>query len=206
MKVWKYKSYDEYVTAQVNGNLSKYKSHSYVDGGIIGGIVEYMISNNHYPKFGLCHGTRRGLEQQYFIDWFKSKNINVSVLGTEISSTATEFKNTIQWDFNEIKDEWVNNVDFVYSNSFDHSFEPGKTIDVWMRCLNDGGMCFIEWSDDCLTNREMDPIAGTLDEWISFFNTKYKVVDVLHGITKSGTRDYRAADGASRRNIIIIKK
>lgn len=200
MKVWKYKSYDEYVTAQVNGNLGKYKSHSYVDNKVIGGIVRYMTSNNVNPSFGLCHGTRRGLEQQYFIDWFKSQNISVSVLGTEISPTATEFKNTIQWDFNEVKDEWVNNVDFIYSNSFDHSFNPTKTIDAWMSCLKDGGLCFIEWSKDCLTNRPMDPVAGTLDEWVDFFNTKYSVVDILESTKESGT------DGASKRNIIIIQK
>ena len=200
MKVWKYKSYDEYVTAQVNGNLGKYKSHSYVDNKVIGGIVHYMTSNNVNPSFGLCHGTRRGLEQQYFIDWFKSQNISVSVLGTEISPTATEFKNTIQWDFNEVKDEWINNVDFIYSNSFDHSFNPTKTIDAWMSCLKDGGLCFIEWSKDCLTNRPMDPVAGTLDEWVDFFDTKYNVVDILESTKKS------AADGASKRNIIIIQK
>ena len=200
MKVWKYKNYDEYVDTQVMGNLAKYKSHSYVDAKIIGGIVNYMISNKLEPTFGLCHGSRRGLEQEYFVNWFKSQNIDVSVLGTEISPTATEFKDTIQWDFNEAKDEWINSVDFIYSNSFDHSFNPSKTIDVWMSCLRDDGMCFVEWSDDCLKNRPMDPVAGTLEEWESLFNKKYKVVDVLQQHTKG------RVDGASQRYIIVIKK
>ena len=200
MKVWEYKNYDEYVDAQVMGNLAKYKSHSYVDTNIIGGIVNYMISNKLKPTFGLCHGSRRGLEQEYFVNWFKSQNIDVSVLGTEISPTATEFKDTIQWDFNEAKDEWINGVDFIYSNSFDHSFNPSKTIDVWMSCLRDDGMCFVEWSDDCLKNRPMDPVAGTLEEWESLFNKKYKVVDVLQQHTKG------RVDGASQRYIIVIKK
>lgn len=200
MKVWEYKNYDEYVDAQVMGNLAKYKSHSYVDTNIIGGIVNYMISNKLKPTFGLCHGSRRGLEQEYFVNWFKSQNIDVSVLGTEISPTAAEFKDTIQWDFNEAKDEWINGVDFIYSNSFDHSFNPSKTIDVWMSCLRDDGMCFVEWSDDCLKNRPMDPVAGTLEEWESLFNKKYKVVDVLQQHTKG------RVDGASQRYIIVIKK
>lgn len=200
MKVWEYKNYDEYVDAQVMGNLAKYKSHSYVDTNIIGGIVNYMISNKLKPTFGLCHGSRRGLEQEYFVNWFKSQNIDVSVLGTEISPTASEFKDTIQWDFNEAKDEWINGVDFIYSNSFDHCFNPSKTIDVWMSCLRDDGMCFVEWSDDCLKNRPMDPVAGTLEEWESLFNKKYKVVDVLQQHTKG------RVDGASQRYIIVIKK
>jgi len=202
MKVWEYNNYDEYVDAQVKGNLAKYKSHSYVAKNIIGGIVEYMISNNLHPKFGLCHGTRRGLEQEHFINWFKSQNIDVSVLGTEISPTANEFKNTIQWDFNEIKNEWVNDVGFIYSNSFDHSFNPTKTIEAWMKCLTDGGMCFIEWSADCLKNRPMDPVAGTLEEWVEFFNKEYKVIDVLEHNVNSG----RGVAGARTRNIIVIQK
>ena len=200
MKVWKYKNYDEYVDAQVKGNLAKYKSHSYVDKGIIGNVVKYMISNDLKPKFGLCHGTRNGLEQKYFIDLFSSNGINVSVLGTEISHTALEFKNTIQWDFNKVKDDWIENVDFIYSNSFDHSFNPTQTIDAWMSCLTNNGFCFIEWSDDCLKNRPMDPVAGSLDEWVEFFNKKYKVVDVLKD-TKTQTKT-----GASVRYIIVIKK
>ena len=200
MKVWEYNSYDEYEDAQVTGNLAKYKSHSYVDNHIIGGIVNYMISNKLKPTFGLCHGSRRGLEQEYFVDWFKSQNIDVSVLGTEISPTAAEFKNTIQWDFNEVKDEWVNGVDFIYSNSFDHSFNPSKTIDAWMGCLRDGGMCFIEWSNDCLKNRPMDPVAGTLEEWELFFNEKYTVVDILNGVTNG------RVDGAPNRHIIVVQK
>lgn len=201
MKVWKYNNYDEYVDAQVKGNLAKYKSHSYVEKNIISNIVQYMISNNLHPKFGLCHGSRRGLEQEHFINSFKSKDIEVSVLGTEISPTANEFKNTIQWDFNEIKDEWVNSVGFIYSNSFDHSFNPTKTISAWMKCLTDDGMCFIEWSDDCLNNRPMDPVAGTLEEWVEFFNKKYKVIDVLEESVTEGL-----VVGAKRRNIIVIQK
>ena len=66
----------------------------------------------------------RVVEQQYFKDSFSKLNINVNVLGTEISSTATNYPNTIEWDFHDVKEEWVSNVDIVYSNSIDHSYKP----------------------------------------------------------------------------------
>lgn len=40
------------------------------------------------PKFGLCHGTKRGDEQQWFIKYLGPE---VTVLGTEIAEHATEF-------------------------------------------------------------------------------------------------------------------
>ena len=64
------------------------------------------------PKTILCHGTRRGLEQQYIIEYFENIE-NLEVIGTEISYTATQFPNTIEWDFHEVKDEWIGNVDIM---------------------------------------------------------------------------------------------
>ena len=70
-----------------------------------------------------------------------------------------------------------------------------------MKCLTDDGMCFIEWSVDCLKNRPMDPVAGTLEEWVEFFNKEYKVIDVLeHNVNSDGVA------GARTRNIIVIQK
>jgi hypothetical protein len=94
------------------------------------------------PKFGICHGTRRGLEQT----WFRKYLNSCEVIGTEISDTAAEFAHTIQWDFHETKPEWIDAVDFIYSNSFDHSYDPEKCLNAWMRCVRPGGVCIIEHS------------------------------------------------------------
>ncbi|MEJ0015745.1 MAG: hypothetical protein WDN25_04115 [Acetobacteraceae bacterium] len=48
------------------------------------------------------------------------------MLGTEISDTATQSSTTIQWDFHEVKPEWLNSVDFIYSVSWDHRYDPVK--------------------------------------------------------------------------------
>lgn len=204
MRVWKYNSYDEYVDTQVKGNLTKYKSHSYVDNKIIGGIVQYVISNKLHPQFGLYHGIRRGFEQQYFIDWFKSQNINVSVLDTEISPTTTKFKNTIQWDFHEVKLKWINSIDLIYSNSFDHSYKPTECLKSWMSCLRKDGICVIEYSEICDTKSGItDSFGASLDEYKEFISKEYNILEIL---TNNGIKDFGKSYKGLRYYILISKK
>ena len=61
-------------------------------------LSEYIRKNINIVKFGLCHGTRTGKEQE----WFR-KYLSCDVVGTEISETATQFPFTIQWDFHKSK-------------------------------------------------------------------------------------------------------
>lgn len=72
---------------------------------------------------------------------------NDSVLGTEISDTAQWIKSTIQWDFHDVKDEWVSAADFVYSNSLDHSFAPKFALEQWMKAVDKHGVLLIEHSE-----------------------------------------------------------
>lgn len=109
--------------------------------------------------FAICHGTRQGLEQKWF-----SEALGCEVIGTEISSTAEEFPATIQWDFHEVKDEWVGNVGFVYSNAFDHSYAPDKCLEAWMSCIRPGGYCVLEHSTKHSPEKanELDPFGADL--------------------------------------------
>ncbi len=120
-------------------------------------LSEYIKTHNKNPRFGLCHGTRRGKEQE----WFR-KYLNCDVIGTEISETADRFPNTIQWDFHEVKPEWLESVDFIYSNSFDHSYDPEKCLKAWMSCLSKRGICILEHSSDHEPQEanELDPFGA----------------------------------------------
>ncbi|HMN50897.1 MAG TPA: class I SAM-dependent methyltransferase [Xanthobacteraceae bacterium] len=89
----------------------------------------------------LCHGTRNGAEQKFF-----HEATGAEVLGTEISDTATQFPMTIQWDFHEVKPEWNGAWDVVFSNSWDHAFDPRKAIGNWLTCVRPGGALVVEWS------------------------------------------------------------
>ena len=106
-------------------------------------IVKDIQKNIKNIKFGLCHGSRRGDEQNSL-----SKALYCEVLGTDIADSATDFPNSIQWDFHEIKDEWIDNVSFIYTNSIDHAYDPIRAIRNWMKCLHVTGCIYIELGED----------------------------------------------------------
>lgn len=204
MKIYNYSSYEEYVNAQIEGNTRKIKN-SYVDPNSIDMLVKHLHTTyNLEPNMVLCHGTRRGLEQSYFQKAFSEYNVQSNVIGTEISPTASEFPNTIQWDFHNVKDDWVGNVDLVYSNSFDHSFKPVDCLDAWMSCLTKNGKCVIEYSTECDTKSgKTDPFAATLDEYREFIERKYVIDDI---ITNKGLKDDGLTYKGLRYFIIISNK
>ena len=119
--------YRQYVGVQEAGNLRKLES-VWANEEVISRLSAFLVANCVNLRFGLCHGTRRGLEQK----WFAEKT-GAAFLGTEISSSAIEFPNTIQWDFHEVKPEWIGAVDAISSNSWDHAYEPKKCFRAWMK-------------------------------------------------------------------------
>jgi len=133
-----------------------------------------------YVEKGICHGTRRGQEQKWF-----SEKLNADVFGTEISDTACSFPKTLQWDFHEVKEEWLGQFDFIYSNSFDHSYDPQKCLNSWMSCLKSGGLCIIEHSSLHTPKgvTELDPFGVSLEYFpylvLSWAKGAYFVTDIL---------------------------
>ena len=148
--------YATYRRVQEEGNKRKLQTVWVLEENIVF-LSAYLKSVVGSPRFGICHGTRRGKEQEWF-----GKRMRCDVIGTEISDTATQFPNTIQWDFHETKPEWLDATDFIYSNSFDHSYDPEKCLNAWMSCLRTGGLCILEHSDHSgpLGARELDPFGA----------------------------------------------
>lgn len=141
MEIFKYKNYEDYVQAQIDGNLKKIDrlvktGNSYVQQGVITRIV----AEKPEAKTVLCHGTRNANEQKFF----KNALPDAFVIGSEISTNAEQFPMTVQHDFNKQRKEWVNSFDIVYSNSFDHSITPVETLEIWRDQLNDTGTLFLE--------------------------------------------------------------
>lgn len=132
---------EAYRRIQTEGNKRKIDSVWVIEENIAY-LSHYLKQRLGDLRFGLCHGTRRGLEQS----WFRKYLEGCEVIGTEISDTATQFPHTIQWDFHEVKDEWIGAVDFIYSNSFDHSYDPEKCLNAWMSCVRQNGLCILEHS------------------------------------------------------------
>lgn len=139
--------YTAYKAAQIKTNHRKI-DHVGPPRELIETIATYIKAHVPHVSFALCHGTRRGNEQRYFREC-----LHAEVMGTEISDTAREFPYTIEWDFHDIKEEWIESVDFIYSNSLDHSYDPVRCLQQWMRCLKVGGICVLGYS----TNHSIEP-------------------------------------------------
>jgi hypothetical protein len=170
MKYIKSKSYDAYVKAQTERNKEKINA-VWIQDTEIKEIVNYIKDHKFEFHKGVCHGVRNGYEVKQF-----RALLNCDIIGTEISDTASQFENVIQWDFHNIKDEWIDNIDFIYSNSYDHSYDFEKCLDSWMKCLTSVGRCFLEHS-----NGHLEPSSGadcfgiSKKELIELIEKKYKI-------------------------------
>lgn len=146
--------YEKYKQIQIAGNQHKIDNVWVLEENVAF-LADYITKTIGKVEFGLCHGTRRGKEQE----WFR-KYLGCDVIGTEISDTAEQFPNTIQWDFHEVKPEWIDAVDFIYSNSFDHSYDPKECLRSWMRCIRKNGICIIEHTPEHESATELDPFGA----------------------------------------------
>lgn len=164
MKIYQYKNYDEYVDAQTDANTRKIK-YVWVQKDTINLIKKYIPTASKI----LCHGTRNGKEQEYFIEEYG----NVYVIGSEISHTAVKFPNTVQHDFNLSREEWVNIFDIVYSNAIDHSYDPKTALQIWKNQLCENGKLCLEVALDPNDNksRPSDPVE---------FENEIEIVNLLN--------------------------
>jgi hypothetical protein len=188
--------YELYKRVQSEGNRHKI-DEVWVREENIEFLADYITSTVGRPAFGICHGTRRGKEQE----WFR-KYLQCDVIGTEISDTAEQFPHTIQWDFHEIKDEWLDAADFIYSNSFDHSYDPEKCLNAWMRCVKNGGVCIIEHTSGHEHATRLDPFGAHISQMpyliLLWGKGAFYVRDIIDAPSKP--------DGIDYIRYIIIKK
>lgn len=146
-------------------------------------ISSYLVSKRGELEFkGICHGTRIGKE----VEWFNHHLPTGShVIGTDIEESASKYANTITHDFHEVKNEWLNNFDFIYSNSHDHAKDPKQAIAGWLSSINDEGFLFLEHcrshgkkyqdNSDCW-GVETEILPFVLLRW---FKGDYAIVDMI---------------------------
>ena len=132
--------YDLYKECQVSLNVAKINSPG-PDRRAMKSLYDNVVKKygKEVIEYGVCHGTRRGSEQRHLRELTGCDQI----FGTDISHTANQFDNTIEWDFHEIKEEWVGKFDLVYSNSLDQSYDPVHCLRQWLKTLSPGGICVI---------------------------------------------------------------
>lgn len=176
ISLYKYKDYTQYLEEQIKANVRKINS-SWVQEEDIKFLSNYIKNNNISYENILCHGTRQGYEQMYFLKYLQDIKY---IIGTEISHNASNYAHTIQHDFHEIREDWVNKFDIVYSNSWDHSFDPYKSLNSWIKSTKLNGVLIIEWSTDCINIKISDPFGASLETYKQIFNKcNLKIIDIL---------------------------
>lgn len=159
MKIYKYESYEDYVAAQTEANVRKIKN-VWVKESTISDISK----NSPFASAIICHGTRNATEQKYFKKYFP----NAEIIGTEISYTAKDFPMTVQHDFHELLQEWNDHFDILYSNSFDHSYDPEKCLSTWKSQIHSNGRIYIEisFNNDINRSKKSDPLEISESEFL----------------------------------------
>jgi hypothetical protein len=164
VKVYKYRSYDEYVSAQKSAFKRKYKNVWAIEENIAA-ISEYLKPLN--PQRGLCHGVRQGWE----VKWFRQYLPSCETIGSEIGHAIKPW--VFKWDFNQVHPEWIGAFDFVYSNSFDHAYDPRQTLTLWSKQARQGGRIILEYDRRQEHTGEIsksvnptDPVSIKVDELI----------------------------------------
>ena len=156
-KIHKYKNYDEYKDTQIFFNKQKINK-VWADENTLKIISNFLKENIKSEKIkGLCHGSRNGFEQKCFINEIP----NAEVIGTDISETANDYDNSIVHDFHDEKKDWIENFDFVYSNSLDQSYDPEKALNTWINQVKKDRYVIIEHSDQhgVISSGKMDPFG-----------------------------------------------
>ena len=157
VKIHKYNNYEEYKKTQVYFNKKKIDK-VWADEKTLKTISDFLKSHISSANLhGLCHGSRNGFEQNFFNNEIK----NSSIIGTDISETAINYQNSIVHDFHDEKVEWINNFDFVYTNSLDQSYDPKKALNVWLNQIKKDRYIIIEHSDQhgVISAGKMDPFG-----------------------------------------------
>ena len=137
---------------------------------------------------GICHGTRTGAEQKMLQDELPKGSF---IFGTEIEPSAKNISNTLIWDFHDIKKEWENKFDLIYSNSHDQAHNPKKALKNWIKSLKKGGLLFLEHSrgHGRLRANHIDPwgVETEILPWvlINWSNKEFCIYDCIQPIDVS---------------------
>ena len=93
---------------------------------------------------------------------FGNIGVNSSV-GVEINPQASR-KDIWIGSFDEMPENWYGRFRIIYTNAFDHSFDPNNTIEIWKKYLAKGGFMIFCFPEDQIP-QEIDPVGKvTLDD------------------------------------------
>jgi hypothetical protein len=195
----KYSSYEEYARVQTHWNKVKLNS-VWADEGTLTRVKNILFDEFGDAKkiVGICHGTRNGFEQNFL----RKLSGKLEVIGTDISDTANNYDNSVQWDFHDANSDWNENQDFIYTNSLDQSWKPHVAVQTWLSQLKQNGLLIIEHTESHGASgaSEMDPF-GVRPKVMPYVLTMWfgSQISISHTTAKKSNMDLQAC-------LFVIKK
>ena len=199
LTLYQYPDYETYRAVQIAGNKTKLKRQFVKESHVLT-LAKAIDAAIGPVTFGLCHGTRRGLEQAWFTKHLQG---HPEVVGTEISDTASQFPNTVQWDFHDRNSEWAGKADFVYSNSWDHAFDPSLAFAAWVESLRPGGLVLLDHTREQTPEsaNALDPFGVTYERLVAMLEDQFR--EIAQFIP---TIDTRRTNPEYRARVVILQK
>jgi hypothetical protein len=179
MKILSFESYDEYRRIQSAASSVKH-GQVYAEDPELKRIAAHFRSLGFESGRGLCHGVRNGYE----VRKLRALLPGVDIIGTDISETAATITHCISWDMHEIKPEWVRAIDFIYSNSWDHTYDPNLLFTRWSESLSPRGRLYLSYTDlhserGVTETTKIDAFGCSLDELIRLLQRTFVLDDLL---------------------------
>ena len=201
----KYSSYEEYARVQIHWNKKKL-NNIWADEVTLRRVKDILFNEFGESKKinGICHGTRNGFEQNFF----RSLSDNFNVFGTDISETAENYENSIQWDFHNVNSDWKENQDFIFTNSLDQSWQPHIAVETWLSQLNQKGLLIIEHTEAHGPSEasKMDPFGikpvvmpYVLSMWFG------SQISISHSVAKKSNMNLNAWLFVIKKNVATVK-
>lgn len=164
-----YKDYDSYYRSQARTHARKKDGVVWVRREEVQEISQYLFRSFTFDTEsmkGLCHGVRCGKELELFRECVA---VNLEIIGTDI--LEKDNPDIVKHDFHDVKEEWIGAFDFVYTNSFDHCYDPAKCVKAWLGQLKPNGLLFVEWSKYSMGIRGGDCFSASLHEYMQILDT-----------------------------------
>ena len=179
MKLLTFRDYDEYKQVQAAANELKFHN-VFAEDPELRRIASHFSARVKNARTGLCHGVRNGYEVRVF----RRMLPGVDIIGTDIAETAAKVPHSIVWDMHDVKPEWRSAVDFMYSNSWDHTYDPEKLFANWSECLSENGRLYLPYNDlqserGVTETTKIDVFGCSVDELIAIVRKSFLIEDVL---------------------------
>lgn len=194
MKLTKFPTDVEYRTAQEKTERMRRKRPFWVKGELERVAHHLSIYYGMQQSIaGVCHGARYGHEVKHLGELLLGYFETVDIVGTDLFP-KNEY--CIEHDFRVQKPEWVGALNFIYSNSLDHSDNPPETVKVWLEQLTPNGLLFIEWCRNHMSTSGGDCFGANLHEYIALLEEAGQLKDLIY----VGTRYHVTLLVAKRKN------